>query len=65
MMLSYGFLYKDKRNPNSEACLQICQKDFVQQLWDLFDSIGIVGQNPKSKQALLNLVVILELRINL
>jgi len=34
-------------------------------LWDLFDSRGIVGQNPKSKKALLNLVVILELRINL
>jgi hypothetical protein len=33
-----------------DAHLQIQQKDsaFVQGLWDLFDSIGIVGANPRT-----------------
>jgi hypothetical protein len=49
MMLSDGSLKKDKRCVNSNASLQIEQKDrdFVELLWDLFNSIGIVGAKPR------------------
>lgn len=49
MMLSDGSLKKDKRCVNSNASLQIEQKDrdFVELLLDLFHSIGIVGAKPR------------------
>jgi len=48
-MLSDGSLKNDKRCVNSNASLQIEQKDrdFVELLWDLFNSIGIVGAKPR------------------
>jgi hypothetical protein len=48
MTLGDGSLSKDKRTPNSNAYLQI-EQSFVLHIWNLFDSIGIVGATPKPR----------------
>jgi hypothetical protein len=45
MLLSDACFQQDKRYPNSNVCLRIEQKDkdFVYHLWEICNTIGIVG----------------------